>query len=133
MNLLFSLVVFVFLSLNALSMPTAPRPHLQGRSFKVDLVQRSNYVPHGPTALRKAYRKFGITSTEFAGTELSDFKLLDTSSLTTVKSALEGSSDSEQSGAVSAASVNGDQEFVSPVSIGGQTLPMNFDSGSADM
>ncbi|KAJ5770387.1 uncharacterized protein N7511_002438 [Penicillium nucicola] len=114
-------------------MPTEPRSRLQSRSFKVDLVRRSDYVPHGPTALRKAYRKFGITSTDFTGTELSDFKLLDTSSLTTAKSATEDSSDTEQTGAVSATSINGDQEFVSPVNIGGQTLPMNFDSGSADM
>jgi len=39
----------------------------------------------------------------------------------------------DQTGDVSAVSVQGDAQFVSPVTIGGQTIVMNFDTGSADL
>ena len=42
-------------------------------------------------------------------------------------------SEPEAAGAVSAASVQEDAVFVSPVTIGGQKIMMNFDTGSADL
>lgn len=127
------LAVFFSLSFNALSMPVAPPNHLQGRSFKVERVKRNEYVAHGPAALRKAYRKFGIDAATLEGVDVSDFQPFQTKHTSSVKIAKEDVVDSEQTGAVDATSVDGDVEFVSPVNIGGQTLDMNFDSGSADM
>ncbi|KAJ5209751.1 hypothetical protein N7449_004130 [Penicillium cf. viridicatum] len=115
-------------------MPVAPQNHLQGRSFKVERVKRNGHVAHGPAALRKAYRKFGIDATTLNGVDAIDFQPFETKrTATSVKIAKEDVVDSDQTGAVDATSVDGDVEFVSPVNIGGQTLDLNFDSGSADM
>lgn len=134
MHVFLFLAIFFSLSFNVLSMPVAPQKHLRGRSFKVERVKRNDYVAHGPTALRKAYRKFGIDVSSLKGIDVSDFKPFDTKPVVTqAKKAKEAVADDEQTGAVDATSVDGDVEFVSPVNIGGQTLDMNFDSGSADM
>ncbi|KAJ5458053.1 Peptidase asparticcatalytic [Penicillium sp. IBT 31633x] len=114
-------------------MPVTPQKHLQGRSFKVERVKRNGIVTQGPMALRKAYRKFGIDASSLKGVDVSDFQPFDTKHITSAKSAKKDVPESEQTGAVDATSVDGDVEFVSPVNIGGQTLDMNFDSGSADM
>lgn len=115
-------------------MPVTPQNHLQGRSFKVERVKRNGHVvAHGPAALRKAYRKFGIDTTTLNGVDASDFQPFEIKPTTSVKIAKEDVVDSDQTGTVDATSVDGDVEFVSPVNIGGQTLDMNFDSGSADM
>jgi aspergillopepsin I len=133
MQFVLFLAIFFSLSFNALSLPVDSPNHLQGRSFKVQRVKRNGYVSHGPTALRKAYRKFGIDTATLNGVDVSDFQPFETKHATHVKAAKEDVEDSEQTGAVDATSVDGDVEFVSPVNIGGQTLDMNFDSGSADM
>ncbi|OQD71361.1 hypothetical protein PENPOL_c001G10676 [Penicillium polonicum] len=133
MQFILFLAIFFSLSFNALSMPVAPQNHLQGRSFKVERVKRNGHVAHGPAALRKAYRKFGIDAATLSGEDASDFQPFETVPTTSVKIAKEDVVDSDQTGAVDATSVDGDVEFVSPVNIGGQTLDMNFDSGSADM
>ncbi|KAJ5200457.1 Peptidase A1 [Penicillium cf. griseofulvum] len=135
MQFILFLAVFSSLSFNALSMPVAPSNHLQGRSFKVERVKRNGDTIHGPTALRKAYRKFGIDAAALNGVDASDFQPFDTKHTPTasVKVAKEDVAHSEQTGAVDATSVDGDVEFVSPVNIGGQTLDLNFDTGSADM
>ena len=114
-------------------MPVTPQKHLQGRSFKVERVKRNDVVTQGPMALRKAYRKFGIDASSLKRVDVSDFKPFDAKHITSAKSAQKVVSESEQTGAVDATSVDGDVQFVSPVNIGGQTLDMNFDSGSADM
>ncbi|CAP95134.1 putative aspergillopepsin A-like aspartic endopeptidase [Penicillium chrysogenum] len=133
MQFVLFLAMLFSLSFNALSLPVDSPNHLQGRSFKVQRVKRDGYVSHGPTALRKAYRKFGIDTANLNGVDVSDFQPFETKHATHVKAAKEDVEDSEQTGAVDATSVDGDVEFVSPVNIGGQTLDMNFDSGSADM
>lgn len=134
MQFIHFLAIFFSLSFNALSMPVAPQNHLQGRSFKVERVKRNGHVvTHGPAALRKAYRKFGIDATTLDGVDAIDFQPFETKSTTSVRIAKEDVVDSDQTGTVDATSVDGDVEFVSPVNIGGQTLDMNFDSGSADM
>ena len=40
---------------------------------------------------------------------------------------------SNESGSVKASPEEGDTEFLSPVNIGGQTLMMDFDTGSSDL
>jgi len=133
MQFLLFLVVLFSLSFNALSMPVAPGKHLQGRSFKVERAKRSDNFVHGPAALRKAYRKFGIDATTLKGVDVSDFKPFDTKKSTSGKSVKEDAVESDQTGSVTATSVDGDVEFISPISIGGQTMNVDFDTGSADM
>ena len=82
-------------------------------------------MPDGTVAMRKAYNKFG----------LKDFGMipeLGVSPSLVPFSELAASSGSGN-GQVSATSSQNDAEFLSPVSVGGQTLIMNFDTGSSDM
>ena len=82
-------------------------------------------MPDGTVAMRKAYNKFG----------LKDFGMipeLGVSPSLVPFSELAASSGSAN-GQVSATSSQNDAEFLSPVSVGGQTLIMNFDTGSSDM
>ncbi|KAL1969687.1 hypothetical protein VTN77DRAFT_8240 [Rasamsonia byssochlamydoides] len=122
------LCTLVFFSSLALSAPTAPKR--KGRSFKVDRIRRSDYVPHGPAALRKAYRKFNINPGTF-GLDLLDFEPIKPSEL--ASKAKNNVTEPDEEGAVSATSVNSDAEFVSPITVGGQTLVMDFDTGSSDL
>lgn len=103
----------------------APARHLRKRSFKIPRLQQHNYVPDGTFALRKAYRKFGIgTLDTYPGTRFApNFAVVNNKN---------GSNETEE-GEVSASPTQNDAEFLSPVSVGGQTLVMNFDSGSSDM
>ncbi|KAJ5121647.1 Peptidase aspartic catalytic [Penicillium bovifimosum] len=132
MQFILFIAIFFSLGFNALAMPVVAPNRLQGRSFKVERVKRNDHVAHGPTALRKAYRKFGIDTTTLNGVDVSDFQPFETQH-PAPKSAQAAAGKSDQTGVVDATSVDGDVEFVSPVNIGGQTLDMNFDSGSADM
>jgi aspergillopepsin I len=135
----FLLYVFFFLTTLALAAPTTSR--LKGRSFQVDRVQRDGYVAHGPAALSKAYRKFNISSTTKATTTStnSGFQALNFAPINhhhrNKQSAAAGtnSTSAGQNGTVATSSVDGDVEFVSPVSIGGQTIMMDFDTGSSDL
>ncbi|KAJ5900801.1 aspergillopepsin A-like aspartic endopeptidase [Penicillium subrubescens] len=131
MHLILSLLLFLALSFDVLAAP-APRPVRKSRSFQIDRVKRSDYVPHGPTALRKAFRKFGITPVDFTNITLNDFEPFDLKT-SVVKTNQNTINEPDQTGAVSATSVQSDVEFVSPVTIGGQTITMDFDTGSADM
>ena len=85
-------------------------------------------MPDGAIALRKAYTKFGIEGYGFVPE-------LDISTGLVPFSELAAASNSSGSGSgqVSASPSQNDAEFLSPVSVGGQTLVMDFDSGSSDM
>ncbi len=83
------------------------------RSFKVNLVRRSNHVPDGPTALRRAYKKF-------------HWEVPQSLTQSRVQTGAE-------TGDASANPERGDTEYLSPVNIGGQSLMLNFDTGSSDM
>ncbi|RAK83337.1 hypothetical protein ABZX51_008211 [Aspergillus tubingensis] len=127
MQLLQSLVVAICFSYGVLSLPHGPSNQHKARSFKVERARRGTGALHGPAALRKAYRKYGIAPSSF-NIDLADFKPITTSH------AAAGSevSEPDQTGAVSATSVESDAEFVSPVLIGGQKVVMTFDTGSSD-
>lgn len=120
--------LLVFFTCSALAVPT--RPQRKGRSFKVGRIRRSDYVPFGPAALRRAYSKYGITPTQF-GLDILDFEPIKLKPFNSEAS--RNVSEPDQTGAVSAQSVQNDAEFVSPVMVGGQMMVMNFDTGSSDM
>jgi aspergillopepsin I len=84
-------------------------------------------VPDGTIAMRKAYNKFG----------LKDFGMIPelgvSPSLVPFSDLAASNNSGSENGQVSASSSQNDAEFLSPVAIGGQTLIMNFDTGSSDM
>lgn len=122
-----SLLLVACLAYRVFSIPTIPPSTYQRRSFKVESIRRDNDI-QGPVALRQAYRKYGINPIDL-GAELPDFEPVVLKN-TVVKNNV---SEPEAAGAVSAASVQEDAVFVSPVTIGGQKIMMNFDTGSADL
>lgn len=116
--------------------PAAPAIR-QGRSFKVHQ-KRSNSINSRPGihAMDRAYRKFGFPSLELDP---------DVDVVSHVTSGTGGDGDTDStinptaSNADAAASKvvataeEGDSEFLSPITIGGQTLNMDFDTGSSDL
>nr|QDD56410.1 aspartic protease APA1 [Evansstolkia leycettana] len=128
MRFLISLALLLCLSYDALAVPAPSRPQRKGRSFKVDRIRRR--VAHGPSALRKAYAKYGIVPTHF-GLDLLDFEPIDPHQSSST--AVDDVAQPAETGAVSASAVQGGAEFVSPVTIGGQKVVMDFDTGSSDM
>lgn len=95
-----------------------------GASFVVNRIRNRDHTPHGPTALRRAYKKFNIRSTNF-GLNFLDFKRSRTGQPRRASNGTDG--------AVQATSISYGLEYVSTVAIGGQNVRMNFDTGSADL
>ncbi len=96
----------------------------QKRSFKIPRIQQHNYVPNGKAAYRRALFKFGFDDIEF---------LPDGEVATRVKAATDAQINGQsEDGETSASPTQNDAQFLSPVKVGGQTLIMNFDSGSSD-
>lgn len=101
----------------------APAQHLKKkRSFKIPRVQQHNYVPDGSVAIRKAYRKFGFGTIDFSPSIQVSPK---------VAAANEGNPTEDSKG--SGSPTQNDAQFLCPVTVGGQTLVLNIDSGSSDM
>ncbi len=94
------------------------------RSFKVKRVEVPNYKPNGPKAYKRALLKFGFDDISFVpgGEVASRIKAATAASIST----------GEEDGETPAAPTQNDAQFLSPVNVGGQTLIMNFDSGSSD-
>lgn len=113
-------------------MPTTHHNQHKSKSFRVKRVRRGNAMAEGPNALRKVYRKYGITPSSLKGTDPADFELYDKHFLSTL-SGYQHSQDPGQKGTTTATSVHHNVEFVSPVTIGGQNITLTFDTGSSDM
>lgn len=114
------LILAGLLASAAWSSPTPPKP-LQKRSF-VHHVRRSVNASHpayGSNALFHAYRKHGL--------DLGNRKFVDTGAAVSRAAAAAGT------GQVAANPSNGAAEYVSPVTVGGQTLVLDFDTGSSDL
>lgn len=141
-SLAFLLALGLFLS-NASSLPVRTR----GKFFKV-LVRRNDSNLNSPlpagsgvAAMGKAYRKFGFPLPESPSSQPyprslpSIGKELDVrlKTVPTTRSINTSTTAGKTSADVTAAAQEGDAEFVSPVTIGGQTVRMNFDTGSSDL
>ncbi|KAF7866683.1 hypothetical protein EAF04_005525 [Stromatinia cepivora] len=122
----------------------APHP-AQKRSFKVERVANPNYVGRtagaGTRALIKAYNKHSMTlPASLVEAMNSDANpafpegnsKAGTGSTTAVAAAASGSG-AAGTGVVVATPETGDTEYLSQVNIGGQTMTMDFDSGSSDL
>ena len=114
-------VLCISLVLFGLVTAAPTKPQLEPRSFKVQRVAtgRSRVKSHGD-AIRKAYGKYGIALP--AAFNPSKFS----------KNTLAGTNSSGETGEVTNNPTSGDVEFLAPVSFGGQTLMMDFDTGSSD-
>lgn len=129
MNHLLSLLLIITFLITASS--SAPA-RLQGRSFKVH--EKRNVGAEfrdGEAAMGRAYRKFGIpvpeshTSNKVVTSDSKYKNLTDEAVATnggTVASKIAAATEQE-----------GDTSFLSPITIGGQSLNMNFDTGSSDL
>lgn len=130
--------------------------HIQKRSFKVARVPNPAYTGRTPgagtRALIKAHRKFkfdlpqGLLETMMSGTPdagVSGNTKVQNGNLTKLNS-ISGSPSSDSqtgvkaagpqsTGKVTATPVNGDVEYLSPISIGGQMIDFDFDTGSSDL
>lgn len=115
---------FILIALFVAAVFASPIKSNQKRSFKIPRIQQHNYVPNGKAAYRRALFKFGFDDIEF---------LPDGEVATRIKAATEAqiNGDSEN-GETTASPTQNDAQFLSPVKVGGQTLVMNFDSGSSD-
>ncbi|PGH02346.1 hypothetical protein AJ80_08868 [Polytolypa hystricis UAMH7299] len=125
-----SLLYLALVSSTAIAAPTPAlqqKSKIQKRSFKVDVIQRRDYVPNGLAAIRKAQRKFGMIPTHI------DLGALDIQFEPGVeREALSKAATSLENGEVQNMPTQNDVQYLSPVTIGGQEFVMNFDTGSAD-
>ena len=103
---------------------SSPLKQHKKRSFKVKRVEVPNYKPNGPKAYRRALLKFGFDDISFNP----DGEVAGRIKAATAASISSGDEDGE----TPAAPTQNDAQFLSPVNVGGQTLIMNFDSGSSD-
>ncbi|KAI9731415.1 MAG: Type I transmembrane sorting receptor [Claussenomyces sp. TS43310] len=103
------------LALSAVS-ATYAAPTLNARgsgSVSIPAVQNPNFSRNGTDALLKAYAKFNLHSTRPGGVSGRNFR--------------------RQDGSVNATPTTQDAEYLCPVSIGGEDLNLDFDTGSADL
>ncbi len=103
---------------------STPIRQKQKRSFKLPRIAQSNYEPNGKAAYKRALFKFGFGEISFQPNgEIA----------TRIQAATNASIDATEDGETSATPSQNDAQFLSPVNVGGQTLVMNFDSGSSDL
>ena len=110
-----SLLVLAVTILDASAAPAA----LEKRSFRIDREQTGNVrIRNGVSEMARAYRKYGWAVP----------KTMSAAAINATNRAT-----SSQTGSTEATAQEGDAEFLSPVTIGGQSLMMDFDTGSADL
>lgn len=112
-----SFFVILLLSAAALAAPTEQ----SNKSFKIHTRQvASSRARNGEIALDRAYRKYG-------------WPVPPKSNSTVRNKSLSATGNEKGRSKVEATPEEGDASFLSPVTIGGQKLMMNFDSGSSDL
>ncbi|MCJ1477724.1 hypothetical protein MMC13_006397 [Lambiella insularis] len=99
---------------------TAPTK-LQPRRFKVERIRHGPATRNPQRALSKSYAKWGMT-----------LPTVQSASSTKVEDVASNAASGE-TGEVSSVPTQDDAEYLSPISIGGQTLMMDFDTGSSDL
>ena len=104
----------------ALAAQAAPAERAASGSFSIPAVHNVNHVRNGTAAMLKAYKKFSLQPS--AEQELSNAFWNELSL-----------SRKRQDGSVTASPDPTDVEYLVPVTVGGQTLNLDFDTGSADL
>ncbi|KAH8846370.1 hypothetical protein MCOR02_006821 [Pyricularia oryzae] len=139
-----SIINLLYLALLATVVSAAPannqKRSIQKRSFRVDRVRNLNFKGHnGPRELMKAYAKYSMPvpqglldaiaaqgKPEFKSQSVGESKI-------SAQDPATNSSKAAGVGLVTATPEAGDVEYLSPVTIGGQTLNLDFDTGSSDL
>ncbi|KAI9732308.1 MAG: hypothetical protein M1834_001515 [Cirrosporium novae-zelandiae] len=120
------LFIFVVVALYLTTVIAHPVQHKK-RSFKVP-IKRSISKRNGLAAIRSAYTKHGIPIPEAWTSFITS---VDSDHTTTTST--DTADNSTENGDVSATASDNAAEFISPVTIGGQTLNLDFDTGSSDL
>ena len=122
LNSLLAIVLF----LNSISaVPT----ELQRRSFKIHQKRYDSTASRsGAAAMGRAYRKFGFPLPEAISTDRLDRRRIVNGTTNRAKAPRISPAVSK----INASAQEADVEFLSPISIGGQTVNLDFDTGSAD-
>jgi hypothetical protein len=134
---MFSLRFLFFVTLLAAVVLAVPAPArkrgLQKRSFKVPRqINRAHPTgPNGAAAMRKVFRKYNFKVKE-------DFMVKEgfisfTKQSQNVTAAAAAATGGNTTGTVAANPEENAALFLSPVDVGGQTLNLDFDSGSSDL
>ncbi|KAK0621950.1 penicillopepsin [Bombardia bombarda] len=142
-SFLFGLFLAGLLAQSVVAAPT-PAARIQKRSFKVERVKNAYFKGHdGPKQLFKAYSKFSMPVPQGLLDSLrSGAGATGNIAVESVESGGAGStlgnsttvaSNTTGVGLVTTTPEQGDIEYLSPVTIGGQTLNLDFDSGSSDL
>lgn len=120
----------------------ARRSTIQKRSFKVprQLNKAHPTGPNGMAAMRKVFRKYNFKQREefmvkdgFISLSKAEDKAKANTSASTATAAAAAANGGNKTGTVAANPGDNAALFLSPVSIGGQTLNLDFDSGSSDL
>ena len=77
---------------------------------------------NGASAMKKSFMKYGLVIPEMYSNASSK-----------TKADLFSLAETGQTGVTTNTPVGGDAEFLAPISIGGQTINMDFDTGSSDL
>lgn len=154
MHSMHTFILLAVLATLALAAPMPKRSFGGARSsFAVPRVRKTGYVRDPSRAMSRAYRKFGwemsipvSDDSDSVSWTSSAEDALDTESLVynVVKAAAATSTSastasttsaasSEESGEVVATPAQNGAEYLSQVTVGGQSLTLNFDTGSADL
>ena len=104
----------------ALAAQAAPTERAASGSFSIPAVHNVNHVRNGTAAMLKAYKKFNLKPS--AEQELSNAFWNELSL-----------SRKRQDGSATASPDPDNVEYLVPVTVGGQTLNLDFDTGSADL
>lgn len=150
---------FLFLGLLAALVAAVPSPNIQKRGvFKVERVANPNFKGHnGPAELLKTLRKYRMNippalmdsiRNQGSATTATEDKLTNSAAVSTgpapaklapmvnvnaANATSNAANGTAGVGLVTATPEQGDVEYLSPVNIGGQTLNLDFDSGSSDL
>ena len=111
-----SLTIVLALAVAAQAAPTAEKRATN--AFSIPAVHNTQNVRNGTAAMLKAYKKYGLKPTQ----QFSDSFINEITA-----------SRKRQDGSATASPASNNAEYIVPVTIGGQTLNLDFDSGSADL
>jgi hypothetical protein len=134
---MFSLRFLFFVTLLAAVVLAAPAPArkrgLQKRSFKVPRqINRAHPTgPNGAAAMRKVFRKYNFKAKEDFMVKEGFISFSKQSQNATAAAA--AATGGNKTGTVAANPEDNAALFLSPVDVGGQTLNLDFDSGSSDL
>ena len=135
-----SLVLLKFLLLFLWTPWIRAAPSIQKRSFRVDRIRNPNFARHGPTELLRTYRKYRMPIPQglldSLGDDAEDGVVAEPVRLGAPKTPhlkQSAAAGGHAVGLVSATPANQGIEYISPIMVGGQTINVALDSGSADL